>query len=356
MRAAGSRTTLPPGEQLNTATAPRLLAAALTAVALVATCDRPSTTGPDPAPSSAPVPAPPQPAFTWKLTDDTEQHTRIPDGYTVTYLAGSITLRKDPPVLIGFRVDTARPGSDSQLLKTNVSNAAEHGWASTPASVDGGTGISFVARNGGQNATVKTVVAKGPVTLTVNVDIGTSDATAAKDLHDKLLAGLRFRTDGLSGTYPGAVDSPPLPFTLQIAPTLTGPFTPELSTYATELSFGVGKTTVSAFWQDPATAASGFAATRADLSKAAVKHQNDVKSLPALKDTLGGRVDEGFSFALTADDSMARYVGIVFRRGAATVRVYTDVGGISLEQFDDDVTAALAAPMGLARSWRWTAG
>ncbi|MEV0453678.1 hypothetical protein [Catellatospora methionotrophica] len=341
---------------MNTATAPRLLAAALAAVALIAACDRPSSTGPEPAPSPAPAPSPPQAAFTWKLTNDTEQHTRTPDSYTITYLAGSVTLRKEPRVLIGFRVDTAHPGSDSQLLKTNISKASEHGWASTPASVDGGTGISFVAQNGAQNATVKTVVAKGPVTLTVNVDTGTADAMAAKDLHDALSAGLRFRTDGLSGTYPGAVESPPLPFTLQIPPTLTGPFTTELSTYATELSFGARKTTVSAFWHDPAAAASAFAATRADLSKAGVRHQNDVKSLPALKDTLGTRVDEGFSFALTADDGVARYVGIVFRRGAATVRVYADVGEISLEQFDDDVNAALAAPMGIARSWRWTAG
>ncbi|MEU8007233.1 hypothetical protein AB0B66_39240 [Catellatospora sp. NPDC049111] len=341
---------------MNTATAPRLLAALLATVTLAAGCDRPSTTGPEPAPSPAPAPSPPQPAYAWELAEDAEQHTRVPDAYTVTYLSGSVTLRKDPRVLIGFRVDPAHPGSDSELLKSNISNAAQHGWASTPAAVDGGTGVTFVANDGRQDATVKTVVVKGSITLTVNIDTGTADALAARDLHDKLLAGLRFHADGLSGQYPGAAVAPQLPFTVQVPPGVSGPFTTDLAAYTVDLSYGSRKTTVSVWSQEPSAAASAFTATRDGLRRAGVRHQNDVRTLPALKDSLGTRVDEGFSFALVGGDGVARYVGVVFRRGGITARVFANVGDISLEQFDDDVTAALAAPMGIARSWRWTAG
>lgn len=334
-------------------TVPSLLVAVV--VALVAAgCDRPSATAPTPAPSPAPAPQLKPLDYSWSLTDDQSQHTKTPDSYTVTYLSGALILRSSPRVMIGFRVEPAYPDNDSRLLKTNIDTAAQRGWQTTPATVDGGTGISFMAKTA-QVTTAKTAVAKGAVSLTVNVDSrGPGDDSAAKSLHDALLAGLRFRSEGLSGPYPGTVATPRLPFDIQVPADLAGPYQSEYVAYAVELSFGKFKTTVSTSWQEPADAAASFTTTREQLRKSGVRHQNDVRALPALKDNLGLIVDEGFSFSLVAPDQVARYVGVVFRRGGITVRVFSNVGDIKLSSFDADTNAALSAPMGVARTWQWS--
>jgi hypothetical protein len=107
-------------------------------------------------------------------------------------------------------------------------------------------------------------------------------------------------------------------------------------------------------WQDTDSATKDFASVRVDLDKAGMKHQGDVRTLPALRDNLGTRVNEGFSFNLVGADKLPRFVGVVWRKDGAIIRSTSYVGDIPISSFTDDTMAALAAPMAIAKSWAWS--
>ena len=315
-----------------------------------------------PAPASAPPPKPlpvtalRPPGYTFRLTDDPAQHTTLPDSYTVTYLSGGVTLRSTPRVLIGFRVDPSHPGQQSELLATNTNGARTKGFGTTPVTADGGSGITFVNTGGGAGGAdeIKSVIARGPVTVTVNVDADPANGgtAAAKELHDQLVKSLHFREDGLSGSWPGTALAPQLPVTVDVPSGLArDSYDTLIAFYSLDLNYGTYKTTMVASWQDATAATSTFADIKSNLAKAGVRHQNDVRTLPALRDSLGQRADEGFAFSLTGSDGIARYVGVLWRKGGLILRTGTNIGNIPSSQFTEDSNSALAAPMANAKSW-----
>lgn len=341
----------------------RTLAAtvALTALTLgLAACgpDDSSTPQPSPAPRPLPVTALRPLGYTFTLADDPDNGTKVPESYKVTYMAGSITLRDKPRVTLGFRVDPAHPDQQSELLKTNVDSTAKAQVPTTPVTADGGAGISFTSPGkgvGGVNQ-VRSVIAKGATTVTVNVDADPAAGgdAAAKALHDQLVQSLKFHPEGLADTWPGIAVEPQLPATVDVpADIARDSYESELATYFLELTWGKYTSVLGVTWQDTDAAVKGFADTKANLHKAGVRHQNDVKTLPALKDSLGPTVDEGFAFQLAGADGIGRYVGVLWRKGGVTVRSSSNIGNIPASSFTAESNAALATPMGVAQSWTW---
>jgi len=300
------------------------------------------------------------PGFSFQLSDDPQRGAKPPSTFKVTYLAGTVTLRDTPRVILGFRVDPAHPGDKSQLLKSNIDTAKNNGLATSAVSADGGAGVSFV--NTGKSAVgvnqFTSVVAKDAVTVTINVDgdPAAGDDQAAKSLHDKLLASLAFRADGLAGAWPGSVMAPQLPFTVAVPTNMAKDTYPStLSSYFLELGYGTTyKSTLGITWETTQAATKQFASIRANLDKAGVKHQSDVRTLPALRDSLGTRVDEGFSFNLTGADGLPRYVGVVWRKDGVIVRSQANIGNVASSSFTADSNAALATPMSIAKTWTWS--
>lgn len=322
-----------------------------------------ATPNPSPAPKLLPRTALATPGFTFALVDDADQGTRVPDSYKVTYLSGSVELRGEgePSARIGFRVDPAHPGGSSELLASNVGNAKAKGWPTTPVQADGGFGVTFLAiapaAPGAQEPNaVKSVISKGPVTATITVEADASGNDAAKALHDKLLGSLRFHDDALTGKWPGQALAPQLPVTVDVPGDLVkDTYKSELALYSLDIQYGKYTSTMAVSWAaDNAAAASAFAGIKKNLLDAGVRHQNDIKTNPALRSSLGAVVDEGFTFSLAAPDGIARYVGVLWLRGPVIVRTGANIGEIPATSFDRDSNATLATPMAIAKSWSWT--
>lgn len=344
---------------------PSTLVAVVLAGALLAGMAGCDDSGNGTSPTAAPGASPQKPAtvptlaqlgYTFTLVRDDVEHADVPQTYKVTYLAGKLTLRAEPLVLVGFRVDPAHPGEQSQLLADNRADAQKNGSAATPGGPDGSTGLTYTFPNGQGVSTVRSVMAKGSVTITVSVTTEkTGDTTAATDLQRRIRDSIKFNDTGLSGTYPGTVATPQLPFTLDVPGELAADsYESAIISYRAELGYGSHKTLINTTWQEASAAATAFTSTKAGLDKAGVHHQPDVKTLPALRSSLGPLVDEGFVFNLINDDGLPSFLGVVFRKEGVTVRITTNVGVLKKTQYDADTIAALAAPMAIGQSWTWT--
>lgn len=59
--------------------------------------------------------------------------------------------------------------------------------------------------------------------------------------------------------------------------------------------------------------------------------------------------DEGFSFNLTGEDGLPRYVGVVWRKDGVIVRSQANIGNVASRSLTADSNAALAIPMSVAQ-------
>ncbi len=288
-------------------------------------------------------PVPPRVPFSYRLSSK-------PDSYEVRYDHVLITLREHPLLRLSFEVDPAHPDATARLVTQNKTTGDKEHWSMSPVAVDGGTGYRAEYPVGGETYLLY-FFAKGPIAVSLKASLGAERDAAARADAEHIVTSLRFDASHLTGPYGDAQPAPAIPFTFDLPARLAAATYPaqRLDGYSLNLRYGAQKVLVNdEILADAPAAAAAFTDRRTRIVRAGAT-PHDVRTVPAVADSLGRLVDEGFSVHIDKD-GQPYLVGFVFRHGNQLVTLSTTVEGVITPQ----TLQALQAPLDMAGSWSFT--